>query len=140
MKEWFSVWMLVALAFGSHGQILTDSIALHERKFIGYRIQQGPMTVRHERIKLMMKDCPEALHTYTYGKRFESFGMLFTAVGVVLTGATLGNNYFNGSEPIPSAILIPSVAMIGVGIPLYFSGEKRVKLSTALYNQRCLKR
>ncbi len=87
----------------------------------------------------MMVNCPEALRHCDQGKRIENLGVLFTAIGAVATGAAFGNYYFNGQTEIQKGMIIPGVLLFGAGIPLYFSGEKKVKLGVGLYNQRCIK-
>jgi len=132
------IFLLFVLGSTAWGQVLPDEISIRDRK-LGYDLFQGPMMIGNNRVQAMMVNCPEALRHYDQGKRIENLGVLFTAIGAVATGAAFGNYYFNGQTEIQKGMIIPGVLLFGAGIPLYFSGEKKVKLGVGLYNQRCIK-
>ncbi|MEQ9188496.1 MAG: hypothetical protein RLP15_12235 [Cryomorphaceae bacterium] len=129
--------MLLLLSSSAQSQILPDSITVRERR-LGYDLFQGPMQIGNNRTKAMMAKCPESLNYYGNGKRIENVGVLFTAIGVVAAGTAIGNYYTNGKTPEQSALIIPGALLVGLGIPIYFSGVKKVKLGVALYNHRCV--
>lgn len=132
------IFLLFLLLGGeAFSQVLPDSITIRERR-LGYDFFQGPMKIGNNRIKALMKNCPESLNHYNNGKRIENLGVLFTAIGVVAAGTAVGNYYTNGKMPEQSALIIPGALLVGLGIPIYFSGVKKVKLGVALYNHRCV--
>jgi len=130
--------LLCALGSGVLAQVLPDEISIRERK-LGYDLFQGSMMIGNNRIRGLMADCPEALGHYDQGKRIENLGVLITAIGAVATGAAFGNYHYNGKTDAQRGMIIPGILLLGAGIPIYFSGEKKVKLGVGLYNQHCVK-
>jgi hypothetical protein len=128
---------LVVCLSTAQSQVLSDSITVYRRK-VGYELMQGPIPIGSNRIAVLMKDCPMSYKHYVQGKRTEGIGMLLTAIGVVATGAALGDYYVNRRSEFPTDYLIPSVLCLGVGVPLYFSGGRRVILGVASYNHHCV--
>ncbi len=118
-------------------QTIPDSLQLHEGT-LSYSFYQGPVPVGHNRMKVLMKDCPLALQRYEDGKKTESFGMLLAAIGIVTSAATLGNYHFNKGSEFPTGYLAAGVVCLGVGIPIYFSGSRKAKSSVLLFNQKCV--
>ena len=131
--------LLFWIGFGElAAQSLPDSLQMTERAF-SYSFYQGPIQVGHNRLKVLMKDCPIALNRYENGKRTESFGILLAAIGLVTSAASLGNYYFNQGTEFPTGPVAAGAICLGVGIPIYFSGSNKAKSSVLLFNQKCVK-
>ena len=129
---------LICFSFGKlKAQSIPDSLQLSERTF-SYSFYQGPMRVGHNRLKVVMKDCPLALQRYDSGKRTESFGLLLLALGLVTSAASLGDYYLNDRSEFPAGYVAAGAICIGVGIPIYFSGSRSAKSSVLIFNQKCL--
>ena len=133
----FQLIFILLLGVSAHAQTIPDSLQLNETS-LNYSFYQGPMRVGHNRLKVVMKDCPLALQRYESGKRTESFGLLLLALGLVTSAASLGDYYLNDRSEFPAGYVAAGAICIGVGIPIYFSGSISAKSSVLIFNQKCL--
>jgi len=139
MKTALSLLFVFYFSLGEmKAQTLPDSLQLVESA-LSYTFYQGPMQVGHNRLKVIMKDCPIALDRYEKGKQTESFGILLAAIGLVTSAASLGNYYFNQGTEFPKGPVAAGAVCFGVGIPIHFSGTNKSKSSVWLFNQKCAK-
>jgi len=106
---------------------------------MSYHLYQGDFRVGPNRASVVMKNCPDALSNYSNGRKLEAVSTAMFVVGVITTTATLGSYYFNkpNSNPNIKYGLAAGIAMIGISIPLYKQGLKKIETSAFLFNKNC---